>query len=201
MVKSLAVLTIVIVGFILHTVMHLEPSLIAMMGAGLLVLISGLKPAEFAMDVEWGTLVFFAGLFIMVGALVNVGALNILAETLADFVGDDSRLAAGALVLASALVSGIVDNIPYVASMIPVVQHLVEVLPPSDNDGLWWALAFGADFGGNLTIIGASANVVAIGLAHARGIHISFWYFFRYGLPVTVVSVGMALPYVLFRYF
>jgi Na+/H+ antiporter NhaD/arsenite permease-like protein len=201
MVKSLAVLTIVIVGFILHTVMHLEPSLIAMMGAGLLVLISGLKPAEFAMDVEWGTLVFFAGLFIMVGALVNVGALNILAETLADFVGDDSRLAAGALVLASALVSGIVDNIPYVASMIPVVQHLVEVLPPSGNDGLWWALAFGADFGGNLTIIGASANVVAIGLAHARGIRISFWYFFRYGLPVTVVSVGMALPYVLFRYF
>ena len=201
LVKSIAVLTVVIVGFVLHTVIHLEPSLIAMMGAGLLVLISRLKPADFAMDVEWGTLVFFAGLFIMVGALVNVGALEILAETLADFVGDDARLAAGALVLASALISGIVDNIPYVASMIPVVQHLVEVLPPSDNDGLWWALAFGADFGGNLTIIGASANVVAIGLAYARGIHISFWYFFRYGLPVTVVSVGMALPYVLFRYF
>lgn len=201
LVKSIAVLGVVVVGFVLHTVVHLEPSLIAMMGAGLLVLISGLKPAEFAMDVEWGTLVFFAGLFIMVGALVNVGALDILADTLADYVGDDSRLAAGALVLVSAVVSGIVDNIPYVASMIPVVQHLVEVLPPSGNDGLWWALAFGADFGGNLTIIGASANVVAIGLAHARGIRISFWYFFRYGLPVTVVSVGMALPYVLFRYF
>ncbi|MDP4586155.1 MAG: hypothetical protein NWS64_02500, partial [Microbacteriaceae bacterium] len=98
-------------------------------------------------------------------------------------------------------VSGIVDNIPYVASMIPVVQHLVEVLPMTDNNGLWWALAFGADFGGNLTIIGASANVVAIGLAHARGVRISFWYFFRYGLPVTVVSVGVALPYFLFRYF
>lgn len=201
LVKSVAVLGVVVVGFVLHSVVHLEPSLVAMMGAGLLVLISKLKPADFAMDVEWGTLVFFAGLFIMVGALVNVGALGILADSLAGFVGDDSRLAAGALVLVSALVSGIVDNIPYVASMIPVVQHLVDVLPPSGNDGLWWALAFGADFGGNLTIIGASANVVAIGLAHARGITISFWQFFRYGLPVTVVSVGLALPYVLFRYF
>jgi Na+/H+ antiporter NhaD/arsenite permease-like protein len=201
LVKSIIVLTIVVVGFVLHSVLHLEPSLIAMMGAGLLVLISGLKPADFAMDVEWGTLVFFAGLFIMVGALVNVGALQTLSESLAEFVGDDSRLAAGALVLVSAVVSGVVDNIPYVASMIPVVQHLVEVLPPSGNDGLWWALAFGADFGGNLTIIGASANVVAIGLAQARGTHISFWQFFRYGLPVTAVSIGMALPYVLTRYF
>lgn len=199
--KSVAVLGIVVIGFVLHSVLHLEPSLVAMMGAGLLVLISRLKPADFAMDVEWGTLVFFAGLFIMVGALVNVGALETLADALADFVGDDSRLAAGALVLVSALVSGIVDNIPYVASMIPVVQHLVDVLPPSGNDGLWWALAFGADFGGNLTIIGASANVVAIGLAHARGVTISFWQFFRYGLPVTAVSVGLALPYVLVRYF
>jgi Na+/H+ antiporter NhaD/arsenite permease-like protein len=201
LVKSIIVLTIVVVGFVLHSVLHLEPSLIAMMGAGLLVLISGLKPADFAMDVEGGTLVFFAGLFIMVGALVNVGALQTLSESLAEFVGDDSRLAAGALVLVSAVVSGVVDNIPYVASMIPVVQHLVEVLPPSGNDGLWWALAFGADFGGNLTIIGASANVVAIGLAQARGTHISFWQFFRYGLPVTAVSIGMALPYVLTRYF
>jgi Na+/H+ antiporter NhaD/arsenite permease-like protein len=201
LVKSVSVLTIVVVGFVLHSIVHLEPSLIAMMGAGLLVLISGLKPADFAMDVEWGTLVFFAGLFIMVGALVNVGALDALSESLAEFVGDDSRLAAGALVVVSALVSGVVDNIPYVASMIPVVQHLVEVLPPSGNDGLWWALAFGADFGGNLTIIGASANVVAIGLAQARGIHISFWQFFRFGLPVTAVSIAMALPYVLTRYF
>lgn len=201
LVKSVVVLGIVVIGFVLHSVVHLEPSLVAMMGAGLLVLISKLKPADFAMDVEWGTLVFFAGLFIMVGALVNVGALGIVADTLADAVGDNAALAAGALVVASALISGVVDNIPYVASMIPVVQHLVEVLPPSDNDGLWWALAFGADFGGNLTIVGASANVVAIGLAHARGIKISFGKFLMYGAPVTLVSVGLALPYVLIRYF
>lgn len=201
LIKSIVVLGIVVLGFVLHSVVHLEPSLVAMMGAGLLVLISNLKPADFAMDVEWGTLVFFAGLFIMVGALVNVGALDLVADSLADSVGDDAALAAGALVLVSAVISGVVDNIPYVASMIPVVQHLVEVLPSSDNDGLWWALAFGADFGGNLTIVGASANVVAIGLAHARGIKISFGKFLLYGAPVTIVSVGLALPYVLFRYF
>lgn len=201
LIKSIAVLSIVVIGFVLHSVVHIEPSLVAMMGAGLLVLISKLKPADFAMDVEWGTLVFFAGLFIMVGALVNVGALDFVADSLANAVGDDAGLAAGSLVVASALISGVVDNIPYVASMIPVVQHLADVLPSSDNDGLWWALAFGADFGGNLTIVGASANVVAIGLAHARGIKISFGKFLLYGAPVTILSVGLALPYVLVRYF
>lgn len=199
--KSLFVLTLVLVGFVLHSVLHLEPSMVAMMGAGLLVLISKLKPAEFAMDVEWGTLVFFAGLFIMVGALVNVGALGMFADAISAWVGDDASLAAGALVVVSAVISGIVDNIPYVTSMIPVVQQLQAGIPSITNDGLWWALALGADFGGNMTIIGASANVVAIGLAHANGIKISFWQFAKYGIPVTVVSTLLALPYVLIRYF
>ena len=172
-----------------------------MSGAGLLILISQLKPAEFARDVEWGTLAFFAGLFIMVGALVNVGALAALSNTIAAWVGDDSKLAAGSIVVLSALVSGVVDNIPYVASMIPVVDHLNSTIESVSNDGLWWALAFGADFGGNLTIIGASANVVAISLAHAKGVHISFLTFLKYGLPVTILSIGLALPYVLIRYF
>jgi Na+/H+ antiporter NhaD/arsenite permease-like protein len=199
--KSLFVLTLVLVGFVLHSVLHLEPSMVAMMGAGLLVLISKLKPAEFAMDVEWGTLVFFAGLFIMVGALVNVGALGMFADAISAWVGDDASLAAGALVVVSAVISGIVDNIPYVTSMIPVVQQLQAGIPSITNDGLWWALALGADFGGNMTIIGASANVVAIGLAYANGIKISFWQFAKYGIPVTVISTLIALPYVLIRYF
>lgn len=199
--KSLFVLTLVLVGFVLHSVLHLEPSMVAMMGAGLLVLISKLKPAEFAMDVEWGTLVFFAGLFIMVGALVNVGALGMFADAISAWVGDDASLAAGALVVVSAVISGIVDNIPYVTSMIPVVQQLQAGIPSITNDGLWWALALGADFGGNMTIIGASANVVAIGLAYANGIKISFWQFAKYGIPVTIISTLIALPYVLIRYF
>ena len=201
LIKSLIVLTLVIVAFVLHTVLHLEPSVIAMIGAGFLVMISNLKPEQFAKDVEWGTLVFFAALFIMVGALVNVGALKTVADAIAGFVGNDGALAAGVIVGFSAIVSGIIDNIPYVTSMAPVVQQLNTSIPSITNDGLWWALAFGADFGGNMTIIGASANVVAVGLAYASGYKITFWQFAKYGIPVTVVSTLMALPYVLLRYF
>ncbi|MDP1720307.1 MAG: ArsB/NhaD family transporter [Candidatus Nanopelagicaceae bacterium] len=199
--KSIAVLSAVILGFILHPVLHLEPSSVAMLGAGLLVLISNLKPAQYAMDVEWGTLVFFAGLFGMVGALVNVGALKIAADYIGNFVGDNAKLAAGAVVLISSILSGIIDNIPYVASMAPVIQQLNDQIPSVTNDGLWWALAFGADFGGNLTIIGASANVVAIGIASANGYKISFWQFAKYGVPVTFVSTLLVLPYILIRYY
>ena len=201
LIKSLVVLTRVIVAFVLHTVLHLEPSVIAMIGAGFLVMISNLKPEQFAKDVEWGTLVFFAALFVMVGALVNVGALKIVADTIASFVGNDGALAAGAIVVVSAIASGIVDNIPYVTSMAPVVQQLNGSISSITNDGLWWALAFGADFGGNMTIVGASANVVAVGLAYASGYKITFWHFAKYGIPVTLVSTAMALPYVLIRYF
>jgi Na+/H+ antiporter NhaD/arsenite permease-like protein len=201
LVKSLVVLTLVIVAFVLHSVLHIEPSVIAMIGAGSLVMVSKLKPEQFARDVEWGTLVFFAALFIMVGALVNVGALKVVADSIASFVGNDGALAAGAIVLVSALASGIIDNIPYVTSMTPVVQQLNDSIASISNDGLWWALAFGADFGGNMTIVGASANVVAVGLAYASGHKITFWQFAKYGIPVTVVSTAMALPYVLIRYF
>ena len=201
LIKSLIVLTLVIVAFVLHSVLHIEPSVIAMIGAGVLVLISNLKPEQFAKDVEWGTLVFFAALFIMVGALVNVGALKIVADAIGNYVGDNGALAAGAIVLVSALASGIVDNIPYVTSMTPVVHQLNDSIASITNDGLWWALAFGADFGGNMTIVGASANVVAVGLAYASGHKITFWQFAKYGIPVTVVSTAMALPYVLIRYF
>jgi Na+/H+ antiporter NhaD/arsenite permease-like protein len=201
LIKSLVVLTLVIVAFVLHSVLHLEPSVIAMIGAGALVMISNLKPNEFARDVEWGTLVFFAALFIMVGALVNVGALKMVADAIGAFVGNDGALAAGSIVIVSALASGIVDNIPYVTSMAPVVQQLNDTITTISNDGRWWALAFGADFGGNMTIVGASANVVAIGLAYASGYKITFWQFAKYGIPVTVVSTAMALPYVLIRYF
>ncbi len=201
LIKSIVVLTLVIAAFVLHTVLHLEPSVIAMIGAGFLVMISNLKPEQFARDVEWGTLVFFAALFIMVGALVNVGALKMVADSIGSFVGNDGALAAGAIVVISALASGIVDNIPYVTSMAPVIQQLNGSIAGITNDGLWWALAFGADFGGNMTIVGASANVVAVGLAYASGYKITFWQFAKYGIPVTVLSTAIALPYVLIRYF
>jgi Na+/H+ antiporter NhaD/arsenite permease-like protein len=198
--KSLFVLILVVIAFISHTFLHLEPAIIALLGAGLLILISGLKPANYFQDIEWGTLTFFAGLFIMVGALVNTGVMKTFAEFLKDLVGSNVTLAAMSLLGVSAVLSGIVDNIPYVASMSPVVLELSKTIPASAGDVLWWALAFGADFGGNATIIGASANVVAVGLARKAGIHISFWQFAKYGIPVTFLSVIMVVPYLLLRY-
>lgn len=199
--KSLAVLGLVVLGFLLHTAIHAEPSVIALLGAGLLIAISGLKPSEYVQDVEWGTLVFFAGLFVMVGALVNVGAIQLLSDYLAEMVDGKPQLATGALLFVSAIVSGIVDNIPYVTAMSPVVADLSASVPAVHGDVLWWALAFGADFGGNATIIGASANVVAVGLAAKAGIKISFWQFAKYGIPVTFVSIAIAAPYLFLRYF
>ena len=199
--KSLAVLSLVVVGFLAHSVIHAEPSVIALLGAGLLISISGLKPVDYVQDVEWGTLVFFAGLFVMVGALVNVGALQMLSDYLAAQVDGKPELATGVLLVLSAVVSGIVDNIPYVATMSPVVADLSAAVPAQHGDVLWWALAFGADFGGNATIIGASANVVAIGLAAKAGIKISFWQFAKYGIPITVISIAITAPYLFLRYF
>jgi Na+/H+ antiporter NhaD/arsenite permease-like protein len=198
--KSLFVLVLVVIAFISHSFLHLEPAIIALLGAGLLILISGLKPTNYVQDIEWGTLTFFAGLFIMVGALVNTGVMKTFAEFLKDLVGSNVTLAAMSLLGVSAVLSGIVDNIPYVASMSPVVMELSKSIPESAGDVLWWALAFGADFGGNATIIGASANVVAVGLAKKAGIHISFWQFAKYGIPVTFLSVIMVVPYLLLRY-
>ena len=199
--KSVSVLSLVMVAFIGHSLLHLEPSIVALLGAGILVAISGLKPSDYVQDVEWSTLVFFAGLFIMVGGLVNVGALEHFSKFLTDLFDGDIKLAAGTILGVSAVLSGIVDNIPYVASMSPVVADLSLGLVGRQENVLWWSLAFGSDFGGNATIIGASANVVAIGLAARAGVHISFWKFSKYGVIVTAVSVALIYPYILWYYF
>ncbi len=199
--KSVVVLAIVMVAFILHSVVHIEPSVIALFGAGILVGISGLKPRDYVQDVEWATLIFFAGLFIMVGALVNVGALAEFSEYLKELFGSNTKMAASVILGLSAVLSGLIDNIPYVASMSPVISDLSVGLVGRQEHVLWWSLAFGADFGGNATIIGASANVDAIGLAAKAGHHISFWKFAKYGIIVTAVSIAMVYPYILFFYF
>lgn len=202
LVRSLVVLAAVMVGFVAHSALHLEPSVVALLGAGALVAVADLEPAEFLEDVEWSTLVFFMGLFIMVGALVEVGVIGDLGELVTDAVGEDYFLAASVLLWGSALLSGVVDNIPYVATMTPLVQDLV-----ASGDGstqaraLWWALALGADLGGNATAVGASANVVVLGIAARNGHPISFWQFTRYGLVVTVVTIAVAWPYLYLRYY
>lgn len=193
--KSGLVLTATVIAFITHPITHLEPSVVSLIAAGVLVAITRLKPRDYALDVEWGTLLFFAGLFIMVGTLVKVGALAEFANFLSEQFAGRTHFATYSLLGISAVLSGIVDNIPYVASMSPVVADLSTTLFAAGDKTLWWALAFGADFGGNATIVGASANVVAIGLASAAGYKISFWNFAKYGIPVTVVSTAMVAPY------
>jgi Na+/H+ antiporter NhaD/arsenite permease-like protein len=199
--KSLLMLGLVMVGFVLHSALHVEPSLIALLGAGALVALSRLEPAAYLEEVEWETLVFFAGLFVMVGALVEVGVIGDLGQRVSDAVDGRYFLAGTVLLWGSAVLSGIVDNIPYVATMSPLVEDLVASGGGSrEASGLWWALAAGADLGGNATAVGASANVVVLGIAARHGHPISFWRFTKYGLVVTVVTIGIAWPYLWLRY-
>jgi len=202
LVRSLVVLAGVMVGFVAHAALQLEPSIVALLGAGVLVAVSRLEPADFLEEVEWSTLVFFMGLFVMVGALVEVGVIADLGTAITDAVGDNFFLAASVLLWGSAALSGIVDNIPYVATMSPLVQDLVASGSGDPQaSALWWALALGADLGGNATAVGASANVVVLGIAARNGHPISFWEFTKYGLVVTVVTIFLAWPYVYLRYY
>jgi Na+/H+ antiporter NhaD/arsenite permease-like protein len=200
--RSLAVLTLIIVGFVLGSAINVEPSMVALLGAGLLVVVSRTATADYLAEVEWPTLVFFMGLFVIVGALVDVGIIDAVGEAAIEAVGDNYLLAATGLLFGSAVLSAIVDNIPYVATVAPLVADLVDASGgvPQAN-ALWWALALGADLGGNATAVGASANVVALGIAERNGFPISFWRFTRYGLVVTVVTVVMAWPYLYLRYY
>jgi Na+/H+ antiporter NhaD/arsenite permease-like protein len=196
------VLSAVFAGFIGHEIFHIEPSVVALIGAGLLVLLSRSTPRQYMPSVEWETLLFFAGLFVMVGALVKTGVIGRLAEGAAHATGGDPLTASMLILFVSALLSGIIDNIPYVAAMSPVVLELTQnIEDPTQAKSLWWSLAIGADFGGNLTAIGASANVVVLGMAKRAGHPISFWEFTRKGAVVTAVTVALAAPYLWLRYF
>jgi len=201
LVVSLAALAIVTAAFVLHTVLHLEPSVVALVGGLVLLAASRLDAGDVAKDVEWPTLVFFAGLFVMVGALVNTGVIDLLATMAADATQGRLLLASIVLLWGSAVVSGLVDNIPFVATMTPVVAELVHANGGGQARVLWWALALGADLGGNATAVGASANVVVLGLAERSGQRISFWEFTKYGLIVTAVTITIATPYLWLRYF
>lgn len=201
-VVSLAVLAVVLVAFGLHTVLGLEPSVVALLGGLLLLALSRLDATDVAKDVEWPTLVFFAGLFVMVGGLAATGVIDTLARGATEAVEGKLWPATLLMLWASAGLSAIVDNIPYVATMSPIVAELVDAAGGNDKaEVLWWALALGADLGGNATAIGASANVVVLGIAERAGHPISFWGFTKYGLIVTVISVALAVPYLWLRFF
>ncbi len=198
--KSGVVLLAVLVGFVVSATTGTAPATVALLGAGVLVLISGLPPRDYLADVEAPTLLFFVGLFIMVGALIEVGAIGQLAELATEATGGEVLTATFLLLGVSAVLSAVVDNIPYVATMAPLVGTLAESTGNPQNV-LWWSLALGADLGGNATIIGASANVVMLGIAEKNGYRITFWQFAKYGVVVTVVTVLLCVPYLYLRYF
>ena len=199
LVQSLVVLGIVLAAFVLSPVLGYAPSVVALLGAGLLIAVTRVTTETALQDVEWATLAFFMGLFIMVGGLVESGVLEALATNVADFAGDSLPAFTGVLLWGSGLLSGIVDNIPYVASMSPVVAGLVG--PDGEPQVLWWALALGADLGGNATLVGASANVVVAGIAARNGTPIGFWQFTRHGLVIAGATLAVSTLYVWLRYF
>ncbi len=201
--KSLIVLGLVIVAFFLHGALHLEAATIALFGAAALMLYARSDVEEVLRDVEWPTLLFFVGLFVLVGGLEATGFVGSIATALTNVAGGTSATTAIVVIWGSGIASGIVDNIPFTATMIPVIQDLAraEGLSEEEVRPLWWSLALGADFGGNLTLIGASANVVVAGMSERAGQRIPFLKFMLYGIPVTLVSLVVATVYILVRYY
>ena len=200
--KSLIVVAGVLTGFNLHSAAGIEPATSALLGATILMLWARWDPHDALKHVEWDTLLFFVGLFITVEAIVHVGIIEMLAAQVLAFTGGSLSLTTILVLWLSALASGIVDNIPYTATMLPLIKDLVAggMTSPHDPNPLWWALALGADFGGNLTLVGASANVVVVSMAARAGYKITFWGFFRYSALVTLMSVLVATGYMWIRY-
>ncbi|OBB90675.1 SLC13 family permease [Mycobacterium sp. 852002-40037_SCH5390672] len=197
-----AVLVAVFAAFVAHSPLHMDPSVVALLGAGILVVVSKLDHSDYLSSVEWDTLLFFAGLFIMVGALVKTGVVKQLAHVAVTATAGNTLVATMVILAASLLVSGIVNNVPYAATMAPIVADLIPALNDHVNPGvLWWALALGTDFGGNLTAVGASANVVILGIARRADSPISFWEFTRKGMVVTAISAALSALYLWLRYF
>jgi Na+/H+ antiporter NhaD/arsenite permease-like protein len=196
--RSLIVLTLTVVGFLLHTALGIEAATVALLGAAVLMLVGPVDPHEALAEVEWATLFFFVGLFVLVEALVHVGIVSGIATMVASAAGGDAVVATMAMLWFSAIASAIVDNIPYTATAIPVVHDLVATGLPAEP--LWWALALGACLGGNLTVVGASANIVVANVAAREGQRIGFGTFLRYGIPVVAASLLISTVYVWVRY-
>ena len=212
LIKSLIVLAVVLTGFVLHGLLHYEPATVALFGAAmLLVITNNHEPHHVLSEVEWPTIFFFMGLFIIIGGVVKVGLIKWMSVQVLDLT--HGNLLATSMVLGwfSAIASAFVDNIPYVATMNPLIIDMASKLWPGETGlaliqhpdlmPLWWSLALGACLGGNGTAIGASANVIVIGMSEKMGRKISFMRFMAYGMPIMLVTVAIAMLYVWLRYY
>jgi Na+/H+ antiporter NhaD/arsenite permease-like protein len=192
------ILAATILAFFFHQALHIEPATVALTGAAIALLVTHIDLEQALSKIEWPTLFFFVALFVMVGALEETGAIEKVANAVADLTGGDRTAELLGIIGIAATGSGVVDNIPFTTAMIPVVDQLQA--GNGTDDAYWWALSLGACFGGNATIIAAGANVAAAGLTERAGRPIGFLQFLRVGLPVTFVSILMAATYVMIRY-
>jgi Na+/H+ antiporter NhaD/arsenite permease-like protein len=210
--KSLFVLVVVLAGFVFHGALHFQPATVALFGASLLLLLSGSQePHRIFAEVEWPTIFFFIGLFIIVGGVVKVGLIKWMSLKVIEVTRGNFFATSMVVMWFSAFASAIVDNIPYVATMNPLIIDMAHQIWPretglsllqhADLMPVWWSLALGACLGGNGSAIGASANVIVVGMSEKAGRKISFMKFALYGLPIMVMTVAIATVYIWIRYF
>jgi len=201
LIKSLIVMLLVIIGFFLHGALHIGTAAIAIAGAAMLLTIGKIEVEKAFEGVAWTTIFFFVGLFILVGGLEKTGVLEYLAKITFQSTGGNLFLTGLAIIWVSAILSAFLDNIPFVATMIPMIKTFGELSGTGNIDFLWWCLALGACFGGNGTIIGASANVVGIDALKNAGYNISFKDFFKIAFPMMLVTMVIATVYAIFVLF
>ena len=197
-IRSSIVLLLVILGFVLHDVLHLESYVIAMTGASFLLIFE--SPKRVLNGIEWNTIFFFIGLFIIIGGFEAAGGITMMAQWILDVTKGNESAMAMLILWASGILSGIVDNIPYTATMAPLIYQIQLVEGAQYAHPLWWCLSLGACLGGNMTIIGAAANVIVSETAAAHGKPISFMKYLKYGVLITFVSLVLSSLYIYFRF-
>jgi Na+/H+ antiporter NhaD/arsenite permease-like protein len=198
LVRSSVVTGATVLGFFLQGLTALNPAVVALAGAAVAMIVCGPRVEEVLHEVEWPTILFFVGLFVMVGALEATGFIERVAELLAS-ASDSLAVTALVVMWGSGLASGIVDNIPFTATMVPVIESLAEArdYDAAETEPLWWSLSLGACLGGNFTLIGASANLVVAGLAERSGVSFTFFRFLLWGFPLTLVALCISSAYIL----
>ena len=198
MLRSTIVLALVILGFMTHDIIHIETCVVAMLGASFLLVFE--KPTDILRDVEWNTIFFFIGLFIIIGGLEASGGIKLMAEWILKITQGSQAATSMIILWASGIISGIIDNIPYTATMAPMLVEIEKAMGTAYTYPLWWALSLGACLGGNMTIIGAAANVIVSENAAKEGHPISFMRFLKYGVAVVSISLLISTAYLYLRF-
>lgn len=198
MIRSISVLGLVILGFMLHDITHIETCIVAMVGASILLLFE--KPTEILKEVEWNTIFFFIGLFIIIGGLEASGGIKIMAEWLLDITNGSQKATSLMILWGSGIISGIIDNIPYTATMSPMLVEIQKTMGGDYTYPLWWALSLGACLGGNMTIIGAAANVIVSENSAKEGHPIAFLEFMKFGIPIVAISLVISSAYIYLKF-